>query len=72
MPDAVPVSNLSDSGMRRRWEEFKWAQSDGDPRCFFLGTVGGKRPDILKVNLSTKKTLRRCHTAESLPNLGRY
>jgi hypothetical protein len=45
--------SLSDPAMRRRWEEFKWAQNKGNPRPFFLGNVGDKRPDRVEVNLSS-------------------
>jgi hypothetical protein len=54
-PAYEACETLHDSAMRRRWEEFKWAQSAGNPRSFFLGNVGDKRPDIVKVNLSTNE-----------------
>ena len=46
---------LQDSATRRRWEEFKWAQKNEKQNPFFLGTVGNKRPDIVKVNLSSNE-----------------
>ena len=46
---------LQDSATRRRWEEFKSAQKNEKQNPFFLGTVGNKRPDIVKVNLSSNE-----------------
>jgi Domain of unknown function (DUF4157) len=44
--------NHPDPAVRRRWQEFKTSQKQGDMSGFFLGKVGTKRPDLVEVMLS--------------------
>ena len=41
-----------DPGFKKRWNEFKYSNKQGDMSGFLLGTVGKKRPDMVEVMLS--------------------
>jgi Domain of unknown function (DUF4157) len=45
--------NNTDPAFKRRWNEFRSSQAQGDMSGFFLGKVGSKRPDIVEVMLSS-------------------